>query len=302
MPFQFTNNNLSTLIDASSRLNIVDDLKDALLTVGWTIVTTAAGDHTLLSGLTPHGLQCRVRIYDPGSGVTARVKFLNSTGSLSSNDLFLQHSLKAPISELRVLANPYQFFVYYEGGIGLLNKSFICGGVPALYSFDVGIITEAVWCHGDATSDGDTTLRQTFKIRPNAYRNPSSWMLCNGNHWQGSTDSAQGNLAIAAELPGSSTPAGPPGANPTLYYSGESYKVVPDLAWGLTQASDFAYIRGMLWDAAFALDWFPQDALTTFDDHNWRNIMQVWTTLNPNPRETGDQGSPTLCSLWIVEP
>jgi hypothetical protein len=301
MPFQFSGNNLSALIVADTITNIVDRLKAQLLLVGWTVVSGSSGDWTLLSGLTPHGLQCRVRIYNPGSGVTARIQFKSADGTLSSTDLFLQPNLRYP-ADMRVIACPYQFFAFYPGGQGLLNKSFICGGVPALYDFDVGVITQAVWCHGDATSDTDTVFRHSFKLKPNSYTNAAAWQLCNTVHWQ-SGGSGKGHTALVAQAGSVGWNFGGNSAvNPTRYYSGEAYKVPPDICWGLTGPSDLAYIRGMPWDAAMAMDWFPADVATTFDDHNWYNVMQVYTPIDPNPRETSDVGIPSLCSLWIVIP
>lgn len=299
MPFPLSGSNVSALIVADTITNLVDRIKAQLLTVSWTVVSGSSGDWTLLSGLTPQNLQCRVRLYDPGSGVTARIQFKNADGTKSSTDLFLEPNLRYP-PDMRVIANPYQFFAFYPGNQGIVTKGFICGGVPALYDFDVGFITQAVWCHGDATSTGDTTFRRSFRWLPDVDGNAAAWQLCNSSDWQ-SGSGGKGHQKLVAFVPGANPANASTYHNPILYYSGEAYKTPVGICWGSTGPADFPYEIGQLWDAAIVLDAFPADVETTFDGHDWYNIMQVYTAAHPVAViPATSQGLTCRCSLWVV--
>lgn len=287
MPFRYAGGtNVNTTFAGDTRTLIVDNLRTHLLTAGWTSISGASGDWILQSALTPtDNLQCRVRLYDPGSGNCARVQFRNVTGSLLGIDLFL---LASATYVYRVIANKYQFFVLRAGSIAA--REFLCGGVPFLESPPLsGVITEAIWCHGNAANDGDTFTRRSFRTQLNCRSDGSSrWQVVNGNAWQSTAPGGRGDQRLlvyfGTQHVSVSTEAG------QLWSSLEAYKVPARIAWGLTGTGDEAKVRGQLWDGAVIMKDYPADTVDAFDAHNWFCIT------------ASGVGGQTGASLFIVIP
>src|SRR4051812_32082486 len=143
---------------SGNRPEMAQWIRDQLLAAGWASAGSAT-DYQLTSATTPQSLSCRVRSYDPGSANCARLKFSNVAGSrVQAADIFL---LPAVSKLWRIIANKYQFFIMTSGTTAV--REFACGGALYLPSFLNGVITEAFWGQGNASSDGDTSFRQSFR-------------------------------------------------------------------------------------------------------------------------------------------
>jgi hypothetical protein len=275
-----------TIVNATftgdSRTNIVEAIRTQLLNAGWTDVSGAAGDRYMQSALTPQNLQCQVRLYDPGSGNCAKVRFQNVAGTKIGTDHFL---LPAVAKTFRIIACRYQFFVLVPTTIAN-GREFVAGGVPFLESFLNGVITECIWGQGSGTSDSDAAAGQTFRNH-NQQGTSTGTNLVNGNLWtmNGNPGASAGTQRFVIERGGDDSNTGTDGR---MWHNGEVLKYGARLAWGLTAIADPAYVRGQLWGAVMIDQDYTPDVTATFDGHDWFSI-------------TGNSGA--ACgkgSLWVI--
>jgi hypothetical protein len=68
--------NVNTTYAAGTRTQLVDNLKAELVNAGWSVASGSSGDWKLDSATTPAGHNCRVRLWDPGSGNCAQVRIM----------------------------------------------------------------------------------------------------------------------------------------------------------------------------------------------------------------------------------
>jgi len=196
----------------------------------------------------------------------------------------------------RVIANPYQFFVFTSSSQST-GREFMCGGVPYIPTFLQGVITEAIWCHSTAQTDSDTTIRPTFRTH---LTTQSATFSGHGNLWN-TVDANQ------YENPGQDNGTANSGYQQLLVHQAAKLNTIssyrwhddsllvyePLISWGLTAASDEGKLRGQLWDAAIVSLGFAADTTTTFDSADWWNV----TSANNGTASTHGIGS-----LFLVVP
>ncbi len=132
---------INATFTATTRLSIVDNLKNQLVNANWT-ATGSSGDWVVTSALSPQSLQACVRLQDPGSGNCAQVTVRNAGGTLigSTAKIFVYPSG----NDYRVIANPYQFFLQEDNAPTSTNRrDFAAVGCPYVPSFPG--ITECIW-------------------------------------------------------------------------------------------------------------------------------------------------------------
>jgi hypothetical protein len=277
---------------AGTRAELAQWVRDQLILAGWTSAGTAT-DYQLTSATTIGGnLACRVRVYDPGSGSCARLKFSNSIGTRTqAGDMFL---LPGAGKTWRIIANRYQFFVMTSTNTA---REFACGGVPFLPIFLQGIVTEAIWGVSNASADTDTTTRPSFRGALHCGYNPNTASanqvgICNG------TIAEFNNTNPGAVYPGSTiqvSDATPGSAIVTVALMGRRWHddslqmVEPLIAWGLTNlSSDEPKFRGQLWDAVVLSDAFTADTSLAIDGRTYFCITG------------GNVGTQISGSLWTM--
>jgi hypothetical protein len=248
---------------AGTRAELADSIKTQLVSAGWTSVTNAASDYTLTSATTPQSLVVRARVYDPGAGNCARLKFSDAGGvHTQAGDLFL---LPAASKVWRVVASKYQFFVTTPAVSAV--REFACGGTPWVPSFLAP--TNAAWCHGNATTDTDVTARASFRTVLGADgTSGNQWSVWNSSAWEANgtgLNNANGSQKLDAQVGG----AGNGPVNNYRWADGTAKACEPLIGWGLTASTDEAQLRGQLWDAVVFSDAYNGDATYTFDGHTY---------------------------------
>lgn len=251
---------------AGTRAELSQWIRDQLVLAGWES-TGVATDYQLTSATTGQSLACRVRSYDPGSGNCARLRWSNPGGTrVQAGDMFLVPGVG---KAWRMIANRYQFFVFTPGGS--LAREFACGGVPYLPAFLSGSVTEAIWAHGNAANDADTSNgRPGFrtKLHQNgAGSGANSFQLINGTAWEVSGTGAGGVGSQRLVLPAG---AKMEASNSGYRWHDDTVQVCePLIGWGASAATDEAKIRGQLWDAAIVGDAFASDASVSLDSRTF---------------------------------
>lgn len=253
-----------------TRAELASFIRDQLVTAGWTS-SGSATDYQVTSAITPQSLQGRVRVYDPGAGNCARLKWSNPAGSKTqAGDFFL---LPAAAKTWRIIADKYQFFVMTPGTPG--QREFSCGGIPYLPSFLSGVITEAIWAMGNAATDADTNLRTTFRARLTAYHASvmgSVLGICNGSLYETSSSVGSGivKLVVPFGADFNTTLGG------YLWHDDSQFVSDPLIAWGLTSSADIGKVRGQLWDAAVLSDsWVPDTTLQVDPANPTYNFLTI---------------------------
>lgn len=284
----------ATLTQSSgTRAELAQWIRDQLGVAGWAS-SGSATDYQLTSATTPQSLQGRVRVYDPGSGSCARLRWSNTAGTkVQVGDLFL---LPAASKSWRIVANKYQFFVTTPGSPAA--REFACGGIPYLPPFLNGVITECIWAHGNAISDTGTAVMSSFRTALHT-RTPSSapnqFGLVNGNILENNGNvnfgitNGYANMRFLAPVSGFTDDA----AGSTYRWHDLSQIISdPLISWGGTNATDEGLIRGQIWDAALLSDAWAGDTTLQVDPSN---PSYNFITVTNNATGNGSEARGTLC-------
>ena len=268
-----------------SKTAIITQIRQTLVDVGW---SGLAGDEYHDSGITPQGLQCRVRVHDNG-GNCAVVQFRNVNGVVGSEtQIGIQHFLLPQASpvEFCIIADRYQFFVLVINQ-PYVARTFLAGGVlfmdPPLYT-PVRFITEAVWSQGNGLSDTDVSANVVcFRNSTTGHR---SWTETNGIYTATVSNNGTGvafrvsqqQLLVRVALDGSDPPVRDTGY---IHHGGQSNKTQARMLWGRIDSdgnppgSD-RRIMGTMWDVVLINSPLASpiigDSLEEFDSYKWHCI------------------------------
>lgn len=260
-----------------TRQEVVNGLAAALLSAGWTRVAGSSGgaDQTFLSMTTPQGYAIRLRLLEPGTGSCAQIFLQNASGSLANttNPIFL---LPTAAGQYRVIASGYQVFVSVPT-ITATARTVACAGVPFVPSFLTSFITAIGFLGGNASSDTDTSVRNSFRtaLTWHSASSGNQQGLYNTNIWNSTAASnAQGNISLWYFH----TPAGNVGITAYRYPDGSAMITDPLIGWGQTGVGSEQMLYGQLWDAAIITDNFTADISASFDSHNWFCFTQNGST------------------------
>ena len=144
----------NTTFLGDTRADIVTNLISILTANGWSVVVNnSATDQVLQSATTPAGQNVRVHIKDPGSGNCAQILPQKASVGVDLATLWL---LPGATSTYRVIANPYQFFVFRDGVLPAARE-FCCVIVPFCPPGVAALSSDIFFAGVNAASDGDTT-------------------------------------------------------------------------------------------------------------------------------------------------
>lgn len=265
---------------AGTRAELADWIKARLVDAGWTS-TGSPSDYQVSSLTTSQGLSARVRVYDPGSGNCARLKFSNlGGGKTQAGDLFV---LPAASKAWQMIANRYQFFVFVTGASAC--REFACGGAPWTSSFSG--VTEALWGGGNAQNDTDSIAlpnagRSNFRTCGafgavgNSVTGSANWVtLGNGTLVEANNNAATQTWAGAPSLvvPTTAIPGGSPAAAQQLFrwYGGGYLSFDPLIAWGNSLGAE-PRVMGQIWDAVWLAGSWANDVVVTIDGRNFQQV------------------------------
>lgn len=262
---------------ATTRLSIVDNLKNQLVNANWT-ATGSSGDWVVTSASTPQSLQACVRLIDPGSGNCATVTVRNAGGSLiSTGKLFVYPSG----NDFRIIANPYQFFMMEDNAPTATNRrDFAACGCPWVPTFP--LITEAIWsssrCWNDGTNAGFTGFREALTHNSNITANTANYTtILNGSMYEVVATALSNDPGIlslrvghSADFCADSIDGAAGVGSGTTWFDGTILMDTPYLVWAQADATtDTGTINGVMWDAVVVEGAYNYGDTFTFDSKTW---------------------------------
>ncbi len=265
---------INAVFTATTKVDIVDNLKNELVNATWTVVSGSSGDWTLQSATTPQSLGCRIRIYDPSGGnVCARITVMNQSGGITGTaQLFLYPSG----NDWRIIANPYQFFIQEDNSPTSTNRrDFACVGSPWVPSFPG--ITECVWSSSrswnDTTNADMASFRQKLTANADGLSNTGNYVtILNGSM-------AYAQATFLADAPGILTfrigtasylePTAIDVGSCQFWYDNTKLMDTPYICFGSSGSSDPATINGVVWDAVIVEGAYSYGSTFNFDSKDW---------------------------------
>src|SRR3990167_1027930 len=281
-------------LSIGTTVDLADEIKARLVTTaGWTLISGSSGDWTIESAVTPEGLQCRVRIYAPGGGLSTRFRFQNLDGSLVGIDQFMAPSI---ILQYNLIANPYQFFLFVSSGAATPG-TFVAGGVPKLEAALVNPITygvqryDVIWSQGNTDTDDRILLKNSFRNSGHSRDTGQAWNLINNVAWTstigaGGIAEGQGCQRLMTIAPAFVPPYFGSGSGVGAGYArtlwddgtieGKPMVIPARICWHEYNYAGAAQIQGTIWDAVVVTADFPDmQILPDFDGHDWMNVTDL---------------------------
>ena len=240
--------NAST-ITATTRTALVDFIKVNAVLAGWSIASGSSGDWILNSAIS-NSNQMALRIYDPGSGSTARLSPRKVDGTqIAPTDIFL-----LPGVSWRIIAYPSQLAVFVPG----TPVSRQVGFVSALYNLPdvLGAPTPVIIAHGNAQGDTDATLRHSYRTAFGFTATSQTgihYSNYNGTFYGGSPSAVTGCHTIET------------GTNQRKFRDGSFLVTEPLAGWGATGFADTPTIGGQIWGGFVTSENITLDTTITFD-------------------------------------
>lgn len=301
---------INTTFVGNVKSDISTNLETILDSAGWTTVSGHATTNLLMqSGVTPDGLQMRLRIKDNGGNCIAlsienRTSTLAQGNNSGNNGLFL---LPGTLKNFRVIANKYQAFIFSTSFSA--SREFVYAGVVALPPELSGIITDCIVGGSNAQTDSDVAVRSSFRTGLDFDSGsasplmPNQCFILNGSLSEVANDTfllngvtSVGNNGGPATLRLISTSGrGTASGNQSGYkwHDGASFINDAILAFGMATVTDEGLARGYMWDACVVTDFFSADnTVTGMDSHNW------WIVTQNNIGGSGDNRG----TLFLVVP
>jgi hypothetical protein len=286
---------------ASVKQDVVSGIEDALNNAGW---VTISGHHSspciVQSAMSqsPQNLRMRLQMTTAGSNC-AIISLENVSGSFiggNSNGNSGVFLLPGSSTTWQVIANKYQGFAFVPSTN--TPRQFGAWGVPYLPSWLQGEIYETMWLAGNAASDGDSTLRGSFRGSLGGTWNGNQancQFSVNGNHWEIDNNTGGYNIGcLALILPMGSTNISI-GQN-FAWHDNSGFMWDPILCYSGLTATDEGYARGQLWNAFVSSQAYTVDTtITAMDGHNWQNI-----TSNNTGATTGTSNWSIRGSLFLT--
>lgn len=267
---------INTTFTATTRLSIVDNLKNQLVNANWT-ATGSSGDWVVTSATTAQSLQACVRLYDPGSGNCARIYVRNAAGNLIGSSAILY--LYPSGNDFRIIANPYQFFIMEDNAPSSSNRrDFAAVGCPWVPSF--ASITECIWsssrCWDDSTNANFSGFRQRLTNAAAGLSNTGNYVtILNGSMQQAAGVALSNDPGIVSIRNGQSSDisADSINANPragTTWFGGTILMDTPYIVFSQGDpTTDAGTINGVIWDAVVVEDSYNYGDTFTFNSKDW---------------------------------
>lgn len=247
-------------VSASSGTVVRDFVNDSLVAAGWTS-SPISGGFDVQSATTPQGLNVIVKLLS-----TPSWQFRSTDGSKTGST----GPFQTGAFTYRIIANPYQFFVFVPGFVSTFNPSYeVMGGVPFVPSFLTSVTSDLWWAMGSPS------------FRANIFPSPViSNFAFNSDLGSGA---GTGSPRIYQPIHGG---VGSGSVNiVTQWFNGANVVADSLIGWGLSSGGN-PRVRGLLWDCATILGAYTMDLEDNFEGHNWYNITS----------------SNTAGSLWLIVP
>lgn len=280
---------VNTTFTATTRLSIVDNLKNQLVNANWTAVGSS-GDWVVTSASTPQSLQACVRLYDPGSGNCARITVRNAGGSLQGTSAYLW--VYPSGNDYRVICNPYQFFLVEDNAPTASNRrDFAAVGTPWVPSFPA--ITECIWsssrCWDDSTNANFASLRQRLTNAVSGLSNSGNYVtILNGSMQQIASTALSNDPGILSLRVGANSDVCADSINAlprggTTWFDGTILMDTPYICFSQGDATtDASTINGVMWDAVVVESSYNYGDTFTFDSKDWFAITHNNTPASSN--------------------
>jgi hypothetical protein len=155
---------------------------------------------------------------------------------------------------------------------------------------------------GNAQYDSDTYARPTFRTEPKTVTNsaiyPNMAAYINSNFWENNNTNfgviwAPGVIQLVGVGPLQWYNNNSTTLQMSKWYDGSGMIYEPIIGWcnSATPASSESIAVGQLWDCVGMTVPYTMDTTTTFNSHNWINIMH---------NNTGQNGAWGRSSLWLA--
>jgi len=271
MSVPFSGLNVTTDFTFSSGVgtDLVLALKNALVAANWSSVVAGSG-FDLTSATTPQGLSVVIEVREAVANTDLGATFKDT----STSPVQL---LVGRLGDYRVVASPYQFFMYILGRAdpaGGGNYGELMGGVPFLPTFLVAGTSEAWWARG--SGQVSLGIEETFRTSV-APTGRATWAF------NGQVTAATLNTENPILIPPRSVAQ--PVLTEFMWYDSSVLDSEVLIAHGLTAAAATRRVTGILWDSVLIWDAFPYDDEQVFGGKTWVNV-------------SSDVAVP---SLWVVK-
>lgn len=281
MGVALTNSNPKRVIfNVNTRADLVNGIQAALLATGWTLDSTVTGGY-ILKGTSPQSLWVKLKVWDDGltsGGVQqASLQFSGASGTGLERRLAVASGYS-----YSVWSNCCSAFISRPGVRWDIRGSAVMGGVPYLFSSDLGTVSE-VWysfadAYGTAASYGATPRIRLLQFNDLTHNTPDPGSYTDGGYYNEAQWDANYCQSYQAyyDSTGNHVWAGVPEIltlqesddcerlgyddqtllDKKLISTGSSIEIISDaalvydplLAWGTTTATR-AVIRGQVWDS-----------------------------------------------------
>lgn len=169
----------------ATRADLVNGIQAALLATGWTLDSTVTGGY-VLKGTSPQSLWVKLKVWDNGlssGGVQqASLQFSSPSGT----------GLERPLA----VASGYTYSVWSNCCSAFISRpsirwdirgSVVAGGVPYLFSGDLGTVSE-VWysfadAYGSAVSYGSTPRIRLLQFKNLTHNTPDAGSFTDGGYF-----------------------------------------------------------------------------------------------------------------------
>src|SRR6476660_714453 len=224
-----------------NRQNLLNAIEDNLNTAGW---TTSSGHHTatvvMVSATTPTANNTiSIDLRDTG-GNSVFIRIRNAAGSILSRNHYL---IPTNGHVYRIIANKYTAAIFVPTSTA--SREFVIFGTLWIPTWLQGVETnELGWIVSNADSDGDTTVRESFRSYLSAGSNNS-----NQGEWSGIVNAQLQNMQTTAGAASmrlvpvlNSYPATGGNASAIQWHDATYLVSDPLLAWGAVNSTDPALV------------------------------------------------------------
>lgn len=249
------------------------------------------------SASTPWSVSMRLRLADNGGNcITFSIEDGSSlTVGGNSTSFGCQINPGSGSTTYRIIADKYQGFVFQA--VTTPSRGFVGFGTLYIPTFLQGVLTQCAWMSGNMQTDTDTTARISFRTSPKLGGPTNS----QSGYFQAIANTSLIDMGNASPFNADFCSGAPYLTYPVfqsagfvtsqageLWHDSSALMFEPLMAWGNNigtfsnstggAANTQPLIRGQLWDAVTIANQFAGDTTTTFDSHNWWNIMDSDTT------------------------
>jgi hypothetical protein len=234
----------NTTFLGDTRADIATNLISILTANGWSVVVNnSATDQVLQSSTTPAGQKVRVHIKDPGSGNCAQILPQKASAGVDLTTLYL---LPGSTSTYRVIANPYQFFVFRDAVVPAARE-FCCVVVPFCPPGVAAISSDIFFAACNGRNDGDTGGAGVTFLSSQIWTFGCVEYVIGGNVWNYNSDQYTNNYGVL-QFAYLVDPGG--NSNSMRQFQDNSFVVTDALVgWNSTTNNSNALSVGWIWDA-----------------------------------------------------